>query len=404
MPPLEYHPDSSELVQMLKKGHGGVKLDDEAWDRLATWIDLNVPCHGTWSEYRDIRGEGRERRAELFKKYANLDLDPEVVPEGAAKPPKVQPVKPNPPKPPTVRTVQCSGWPFDADEAKRRQADGGPPTQTLDLGDGLTLELVRIPAGEFVMGDSGGWPDEWPVHPVRIGKPFWMGTTEVTNAQYAAFDSMHDSRYISWYNKDQNKRGEPVNGPTQPVLRVTWDEAMAFCRWLSTKTGKRVTLPTEAQWEYACRAGTNTPMWYGSVDADFTEVANFADKSLNGLTRRDSPDWIPTIDTVSDGAIATADVGKHEPNPWGLADMHGNVCEWTRSLYKPYPYKADDGRNALDAGGMRVVRGGSFYERPKQGRSAFRWRYRTWHKVYNVGFRVVIEDGPPRQVASGAGE
>jgi len=403
MPPLEYHSDTSELVQMLKKGHSGVELDEEAWDRLTTWIDLNVPCHGTWSEYREIRGEGRKRRAELFKQYAGLDLDPEVIP-GDPEPKPVTPVKPKPMKGPKVRQVQCAGWPFDAAEARRRQGQPDQAVQTVELAEGVGLELVRIPAGEFVMGDPDGWPDEWPVHRVRVEKPFWMGTCEVTNAQYALFDSMHDSRYISWYNKDQNRRGEPANGPKQPVIRVSWEEAMAFCRWLSAKTGRHFTLPTEAQWEYACRAGTSTPMWYGSPGDDFAKVANFADQRLNSLTRRDSPNWIPTIDSVNDGDVVTSDYDKHEPNPWGLRDMHGNVCEWTRSLYKPYPYRADDGRNDVGADGMRVVRGGSFYDRPKRGRSAFRWRYRAWQKVFNVGFRVVTPDEAPRRVAAGAAE
>mgnify|MGYP006288177643 CR=1 FL=1 len=403
MPPLEYHPETSELVQMLKKGHGGVELDAEAWDRLATWIDLNVPCHGTWSEHRSIRGKGRERRAELFKKYAGIDLDPEVVP-GAEEPKPVQPVTPKPPKGPTVRQVQCAGWPFDAAEARKRQGEVDAARQTIDLAEGVQLELVRIPAGEFVMGDPDGLPDEWPPHRVRVEKPFWMATCEITNAQYALFDPMHDSRYISWYNKDQNRRGEAANKPNQPVIRITWKEAMAFCRWLSKKTGRRFTLPTEAQWEYACRAGTSTPLWYGGCDADFSKVANMADTRILSLCRRDSPKWIPCAANVNDGDTVTSDVTKHEPNPWGLRDMHGNVCEWTRSVYRPYPYRADDGRNDFQADGMRVVRGGSFYDRPKRCRSAFRWRYRSWQPVYNVGFRVVSPDDAPRQMAAGAAE
>jgi len=229
-----------------------------------------------------------------------------------------------------------------------------------------------------------------------------MGVCEVTNAQFARFDPTHDSRFISWFNKDQNRRGEPANRPAQPVIRVSWQEAMAFCRWLSQRTGRRFTLPTEAQWEYACRAGTATPMWYGSPEANFAKVANFADRRLNALTRRDSPKWIPTIDTVDDGAIVPAEVGRYQPNPWGLMDMHGNVAEWTLSLYRPYPYRADDGRNDPTADGYRVVRGGSFYDRPHRGRSAFRWRYRPWQKVFNVGFRVVCEDESPGRVASAA--
>jgi len=402
MPPLEYHADTSELVQMLQKGHSGVQLDAEAWDRLITWIDLNVPCHGTWSEHRQIRGDGRTRRLELAKLYANLNVDPEAYPAVDAKP--VSFVRPQPVKRYSSRTVACGGWPFDAAEAKRRQAAAGTPSRTIELGEGVTLDLVRIPAGEFVMGSADGWRDEGPPCRVAIAKPFWMGRFEITNAQYALFDSMHDSGYISWYNKDQGNRGVSAGGEKQPVIRVTWQEAMAFCRWLSKKTGQTFSLPTEAQWEYACRAGTATPMNYGPVDADFSKHANFADQRLVSLCRRDSPKWIPHIANVNDGDTITANYDRHQPNAWGLHDMHGNVSEWTRSTYKPYPYRDDDGRNAPAADGRKVVRGGSFYDRPKRGRSAFRLSYPSWQKVYHVGFRVMTEDELPKHLAAASGE
>jgi formylglycine-generating enzyme required for sulfatase activity len=92
--------------------------------------------------------------------------------------------------------------------------------------------------------------------------------------------------------------------------------------------------------------------------------------------------------------LVSAEVGSYRPNAWGLHDMHGNVWEWTRSSYKPYPYKADDARNDTTGDGPRVVRGGSWYDRPKRCRSAFRLSYPAWRKVYNVGFRVVLERGP----------
>jgi len=402
MPPLEYHADTSELVQMLLKGHSGVTLDAEAWDRLVTWIDLNVPCHGTWSEYRQIKGEGHARRLELAKLYANLAIDPEAYPAEEVKP--VVPVRPQPVKRHAAGAVACRGWPFDAAEAQRRQAAAGPPSRTVDLGGGVALELVRIPAGEFVMGGADGWPDEGPPCRVAIAKPFWMAKFEITNAQYAPFDPMHDSRYISVYNKDQGNRGEAANGAKQPVIRITWQEAMAFCAWLSRKTGQTFTLPTEAQWEYACRAGTATPMNYGPVDADFSKHANFADQRVVNLCRRDSPKWIPHIDSVNDGDTVTGNYDRHQPNAWGLHDMHGNVAEWTRSACTPYPYRDDDGRNAAGPEGRKVVRGGSFYDRPTRGRSAFRLSYPTWQKVYNVGFRVMTEDESPKRLATASAE
>jgi len=396
--PLEYHADNCELVQMLRKGHGRVKLDAEAWDRLITWIDLNVPDKGTWGEYRGISGDIHKRRLEMARAYASIQDDPEAVAAGPTGP--VVPVKPGPRPQKPDASVAAPGWPFDAAEAKRRQAAAGERTEmSVDLGEGLKLEMVLVPAGQFVMGDVSGWKDEWPLTPVKIDKPFWMGKVEVTNAQYAAVDPTHDSRYISNYNKDQGNRGQAANGDTQPVIRVPWQRAMAFCELLSAKTGLKFSLPTEAQWEYACRAGTATPMNYGQLDADFGKHANLADSRLTSLCRRDSPKWIPCIESANDGATITTNVGKYTPNAWGLHDMHGNVSEWTLSTCKPYPYNETDGRNDLVPDGRKVVRGGSFYDRPKRGRSSFRLDYPSWHGVYNVGFRVVCRAEPKTLVA-----
>jgi len=251
--------------------------------------------------------------------------------------------------------------------------------------------LVHVPAGEFVMGDAEGYPDEQPVSPVRIGRAFWMGKLEVTNEQYALFDPAHDSGYASHLNKDQTERGYPLNRPKQPVVRVSWDEAEAFCKWLSARTGLRFRLPTEAEWEYACRAGTTTPLSYGDADASFAAFANLADASLSRYQRRDSPDWMLKDARSDDRAIVTADAGSYQANPWGLHDMHGNACEWTASTYAPYP--AGDGRRETgDRGQRKVVRGGSWYDRPYRGRSAFRLSYPAWEKVFNVGLRVVCEE------------
>ena len=111
---------------------------------------------------------------------------------------------------------------------------------------------------------------------------FWMSVTEVTNAQFARFDATHDSRYIDIGGKDHSTRGFPANQPAQPVIRVTWNRAAEFCRWMSEQAGATVALPTEAQWEWACRAGTNGPTSYGDLDADFGKHANLADKTASG--------------------------------------------------------------------------------------------------------------------------
>jgi formylglycine-generating enzyme required for sulfatase activity len=259
------------------------------------------------------------------------------------------------------------------------------------------LELVRIPAGSFVMGDAEGAQDENPQTIVSIDKPFWLGKLEVTNRQFAQFDPQHDSRFehrSSWIFSEEYL-GWPLNRPDQPVVRVSWQQALDFCRWLSQRTGMPFSLPTEAQWEYACRAGTATPLWYGGLDSDFSAVANVADDSLRNWAyqgwRPRSPDLYLRDARFDDGALVTTEVGHYSPNPWGLHDLHGNAAEWTRSRYVPYPYRDDDGRNDPAAAGLRVVRGGSWFDRPERCRSSFRLPYEPYQRIFNVGFRVVCE-------------
>ena len=400
--PLEYHVDTSELMQMLKRGHYNVKLDAEAWDRLITWIDLNVPDHGTWTEHVNGARPVMQRRIDMLAKYANRCGDPEAIPE----PTNQEPIKfiapaPLPPRQP--QDIRIAGWPFDAAEATKRQAATKlPPTLKIELAGAKVLDLALIPAGEFVMGNAAGEADEVPVANVKIDKPFYLGATEITNAQYAAFDTKHDSGVISMTGKDQGERGISVNNPNQPVVRVTWNEAMEFCKWLSQKTGKKFTLPTESQWEWACRAGTETPFSYGNRDTDFSKFANLADASLNQLDRGDAPPWHPRDRRFNDGCGVTADVGRYQPNAFGLKDMHGNAAEWTLTSYRPYPYVDTDGRNDAKSDTMKTVRGGSWFDRPLHAGSATRLSYRPWQAVYNVGFRVVMSAEGQPAVASGS--
>jgi formylglycine-generating enzyme required for sulfatase activity len=271
------------------------------------------------------------------------------------------------------------------------------------------MDLVLIPPGEFILGDDAGYADERPRSVVRIAKPFWIGRCEVTNQQYARFDPTHDSRVESKNAMQFGVRGFYVSGPLQPVVRVSWHEAMAFCQWLSAKTGRRFTLPTEAQWEYACRAGTATPFSFGDLAADFSKHANLADRTLreyvcDPYNKVRSPfanpnrydDWIPKDERFSDGGFVSEDVGRWLPNAWGLCDMHGNAAEWTLSAYRPYPYRDDDGRNDPALAEPRVTRGGSWRDLPRDCRSASRQPYRPYQKVFSVGFRVLsaIDDSP----------
>jgi formylglycine-generating enzyme required for sulfatase activity len=192
-------------------------------------------------------------------------------------------------------------------------------------------------------------------------------------------------------SKDQGNRGHEINGPEQPVVRVTWQEAREFCRWLSSRSGRRADLPTESQWEWAARAGTSTATYYGDVTANFGRFANLADSSLGQMARNDSPHWHPRIETVNDGAMVTSNVGRYQPNAWGLCDMIGNAAEWTRSTYGPHPGQAGDGHEDPARAGQKVVRGGSWYDRPQRATASFRVHYQPWQAVYNVGFRVIVE-------------
>jgi len=406
LPPKEFHADTSELVQMLEKGHHGVELDSESWDRIVTWIDLNTPCHGTWTEFTRISGNQRERRRQLRELYGGVVEDAEDIPQFEPHP--VKRAAPKGRSKPKVQEVRCRNWPFDKWEAQKRQAADGEVTRTVDLGDGVAMKLVRIPAGSFVMGDPDGQRDELPLSAVTIDEPFWIGRCEVTNRQYAQFDPEHDSRFehrTSWIFSEEYL-GWPLNGPEQPAVRVSWQRAMDFCQWLSQKTGLRVTLPTEAQWEYACRAGTDLQLWYGELDDDFSALANMADHTMRDLAhegwRPKSPDLAPRDSRFNDGKLVTADVGTYQSNPWGLFDTHGNAWEWTRTEYRPYPYRKDDGRNDIASREKKVVRGGSWYDRPKRCRSGFRLSYPPYQRVFNVGFRVMCEEPTPAKVAARA--
>ncbi|NQT53303.1 SUMF1/EgtB/PvdO family nonheme iron enzyme, partial [bacterium] len=405
--PMEFHADTTQLVQLLTKGHHSVELDGESWERMLTWIDLNAPYHGTWTEAGIKLGEQPRRRRELRMRFAGVDEDPEQYVGAKARElrgtfvaPRIEEQRGTQDRP------LCPDWPFDAAAARRRQAAVGlPATRTVKLGEGVQMLLVLVPPGEFIMGDEHGCPDERPLSRIRIDRPFWLGACEVSNEQYARFDPSHDSRVESKHGYQFGVHGYPVNQPRQPVVRVSWHQAMAFCRWLAQKTGEPFALPTEAQWEWACRAGSADAFSFGSVDTDYSTHANMADRKLRGFasnpyrlydplprpTKYD--DWIPRDDRFNDGHLVSAPVGSYRPNVWGLHDLHGNVAEWTRAVCRAYPYDPSDGRESHTAKGRRVARGGSWRDRSQRCRSAFRLAYQPYQGVYNVGFRVVIEPG-----------
>jgi len=374
-PPCNFHVSTTELFQILEAGHHGVRLDAEAWDRLTTWIDLNRPNHGTWSENVGEKRMGKvaARRNEMQKRYANLDEAHEIT-YGAARlaAPALPPAEP----PPAKAAPAVAGWPFNAATAQAKQQALGATTRTLDLGD-AKLTLRRIPPGAYATADGRA---------VEIKRPFWISEDEITNGQYALFDPAHDSfmergEYMQFTPQE---RGYPLNTPTQPVCRVSFEAAEAFCRFAAQKSGARVRLPSGDEWEWAARAGAATPLFYGNAGDDFSRYANLADAVFRRMDRLRAnmpgaaiPAWRPAATHVSDGFRVSSPVGSFAPNAWGLRDVHGNVWEWTAD-------RLSDGR--------ALARGGSWWKRPQHATFAARVPYAPWQRVYDVGFRVVAEE------------
>lgn len=413
--PMDVHADQTELMQILQKGHHHVKLDKEAVEKLACWIDFNAPFHGRRSDIPNYPDTKRSKELrELYREmFGAPKVDTEWLPE---LPQNITPVVPEQTAMEVGDTV-LAGWPLynpttsqngSWGKAYQRQLSLGNFQQTIDLGNGVKLELVKVPAGSFIMG-SQAQPDEMPQTVVKIDKPYWIGRFEVTNRQFRQFNPTHDSRDEHRHGYQFGRKGYSMNGEDQPAVRISWQEAMEFCKWLSEKTGMKFTLPTEAQWEWACRAGSGTPYWFGTFGADFSPYANLGDvrlkefaactafknyESVRVIPRPNKyDDWIPRDTLYNDGGFISEPVGRYQRNAWDLFDMHGNVWEWTRSSYVPYPYSDTDGRNDVNVvKDKRVVRGGSWYDRPYRATSSFRLPYREYQKVYNVGFRVVMEE------------
>ncbi|MBI3576326.1 MAG: SUMF1/EgtB/PvdO family nonheme iron enzyme [Gammaproteobacteria bacterium] len=239
------------------------------------------------------------------------------------------------------------------------------------------MEFVWIPKGCYQMGspssESGRSSDEHP-HQVCV-EGYWLAKYEVTNSQYRQFKPSHDSG---------NYEGNNLNGDTQPVVSVSWNDATAFAEWLSQKTGKTFKLPTEAEWEYAARAGTNTARYWGDEDSQLCRHANIADRTGKAIASIASYAY----DGCDDGYKVSAPVGRFAPNSFGLYDMLGNVWEWTSSPYDQAYAGGEKRAASLSEGGQRVLRGGAWNDGPRGVRAAYRF-YATPDDRYNfIGFRL----------------
>ena len=266
-------------------------------------------------------------------------------------------------------------------EAKKH---GVPVAFENDLG----MRFVLIPAGTFMMGSplsekrelvpAHGYIDEYPQHRVTLSQPFYVSIYEVTNEQYRRWRAQHDSGEY---------KGHSLNGDAQPVAKVSHTDAEGYAAWLSSRDGQRVyELPTEAQWEYACRAGTTTRYWWGSAEADAHKKANVWDGEtkdvFGGLW-----DSFPGDDDYR----AAASVGSFQPNHWGLYDTHGNVWEWCADWYEreytPEPVTDPVGPAS---GEFRCNRGGSWNYSPRLGRSADRSGDEPDAIRMDTGFRLIV--------------
>jgi formylglycine-generating enzyme required for sulfatase activity len=259
------------------------------------------------------------------------------------------------------------------------------PLETAKVGD-IALDLVRVPAGRFFMGSSSGDTDERPVHQVRIDHDFWIGRTEVTVRQFRAFTEATgyktDAEQAGWANTcpqpglHPNERGLHWRRPgfelkdDQPVVVVSWNDAMAFCRWLGAQTGRNVRLPTEAEWEYAARAGC----------------------------QEDSPSRLNEAAWYEENAFDCAHpVGTKRPNAWGLVDMQGNAWEWCLDVWRPnYHEAAPNGRAQIhdpvvpQVVWRHVLRGGSWFSPTRQLSRSYRARYLNHFSRPDTGFRIVL--------------
>ena len=263
---------------------------------------------------------------------------------------------------------------------EKKSAEGeeeGVVSLPKEITNSIGMKLRLIPAGSFLMGASPGDSDaysheEMPQHNVQITKAFYIGVYEVTQEQYEAVMRTNPSHF---------------RGSRRPVEQVSWKDAVRFCQQLSLEEGVTYRLPTEAEWEYACRAGTTTRYYWGDSSSDLHSYANFADRSFgknyNDLDRAD--------DSQDDGYADTSPVGSFRPNAWDLFDMSGNVREWCEDWYDAVYYYSSPQQNPRGpaTGEYRVFRGGSWDFNARHLRSSCRHRSRPGNRSECNGFRVI---------------
>ena len=285
------------------------------------------------------------------------------------------------------------------------------PPQARETACAACPATVTVPAGHFLMGSPASDDETWsleregPQHAVVIARPFTMGKFEVTREEFSQFvaetgeigGGCFDWNSREWVADDQRDWRNPgfVQTDRDPVVCVNWEDAKAYVRWLSAKTGRDWRLPTEAEWEYAARAGTTTRRpWGESADAGCA-YANFSDQTLKRALGTE-----PAAN-CADGFVHTAPVGSLLPNAWGLHDMLGNAWEWTEDCWhEGYAGAPDDGSARSEPGCVRRVnRGAGWNSNPRNVRSSNRGNYAGVYRYNIIGFRVVLADAAPNKIA-----
>ncbi len=332
---------------------------------------------------------------------------------------KKEPLPPLPAKLPATKgdAPAAPKFPFDAATAKRYQREyaawlGVPVECANDLG----MEFVLVPPGTFLMGTPEDEPGrngaeyaEGPLHPVTLTKPLYLGKHEVTVGQFRAFveaakyetdgeknggGNAHDEKAVWKHRPGTNWKKPGFSGPyeqkdTHPVVHVSWTDANAFCKWLGlreTPSARVYGLPTEAQWEWACRAGTATRYWWGNEEDKTGKVANVCDRTLKKI----HTEWPRVAMPMDDGYAFVAPVGSYRPNPFGLHDMIGNVWEFCSTHFGTYTKDAVTDPGDIDPKRGHAVRGGGWSNEPKDVRSGVRNADPPHFCHSNLGFRDAV--------------